>query len=60
MLGKLVLLDQIIFWADASGLIEKAMLDGTARSVVFQDSNAAFTGLALDAQFIYVAASNKP
>lgn len=54
-----VLLDQMIFWADARGTIEKAMLDGTARSVIFQDSNAAFTGLALDAQFIYIVASNK-
>lgn len=59
LLVKLVLLDKVIFWADASGTIETAMLDGTARSVVFQDPNAAFTGLALDAQFIYIVASNK-
>lgn len=46
--------NQMIFWADASGLIETAMLDGTARSVIFQGSKVDSIGLALNAQFIYI------
>lgn len=55
----LLYLGQVIYWGYESGGIETANMDGSLRMTIYQDDAAAYTGLALDASYLYIADSNK-